>query len=353
MKPEKDPLMGSYVGSRFLMLRRIFWAVPIVSLFTLASYCLQPVSHGAVGSATPEIALELSVREDGTATPLWTKGVAISIGESAANDFAGDNLPLSPKADAWLQVLGDALPFVAIRASELAFLFDVPSLDATVVVGNRGSSDGFAWVPSYIGINVQAFADTYGLPTNGASERVVRIVAHEYLHLLTYAFYENHIELRQTPFDRALWTLFFEGIGDYVSVSSRWLPDEQGVYSITAAGTLTKLEPIFIERLEMLATANNELESELRAGISMGKFDEKWGSLPVAIWLHSEVKRCGEAATLQAFFRLERAGVLMLASRHAAPELRPRIKALQDMLGGHSNRSDNPNAECLASAQSS
>ena len=77
--------------------------------------------------------------------------------------------------------------------------------------------------------------------------------------------------------------MFFEGIGDYVSVSRRWLPDQQSNYSPIAAGTLRKLEPILVERVELLMTANAALEKELRTGISMGKFDEKWGSLPVAL----------------------------------------------------------------------
>jgi hypothetical protein len=91
-----------------------------------------------------------------------------------------------------------------------------------------------------------------------------------------------------------------------------------------------ELEPIFVNRLESLADANEMQEDELRAGISMGKFDKKWGSLPVALWLHSEVKRCGEQKTMQSVFRLERSSVLALAERHIQPELLPRVKALQE-----------------------
>jgi hypothetical protein len=209
-------------------------------------------------------------------------------------------------------------------------MLDIEAADATIVVGNRGSSDGFGWVPSFIGINVQAFADTYGEPVEGAVDRMTRIIAHEYLHLLTYANYPNHRELRTTPFDRALWTIFFEGIGDYVSVSSQWLPDGKGNYSPRSARTLMELEPVFVKRLELLAAANGAQEEELRAGISMGKFDKKWGSLPFALWLHNEAVRCGERETMRAVFRMERESVLALAARHIQPELRHRIEALQD-----------------------
>lgn len=199
---------------------------PVILFCAVASCDRQPSVNNHLGAKTPEISLELSVREDGTATPLWTRGIAISIGENAANELARDDLPLTPQAGAWLKILREALPLVTVRAGELATLLDVPPLNAKIVVGNRGSSDGFGWIPSYIGINVQSFADTYGPPTEGATDRMVRITAHEYMHLLTYAFYPNHLELRQTPLDRALWTVFFEGVGDYVSVSRRWLPDK-------------------------------------------------------------------------------------------------------------------------------
>jgi hypothetical protein len=300
--------------------------------------CNPPAAEDSqTGVQAPTILLEFAVREDGTATELWTNGTAISIGENRARALARENRPFSADAAAWNEKLDKSLPLVAQRVGELARLFDVAPLDAQIVVGNRGSWDAFGWVPNHIGINAQAFADTYGPPSDDAADRVVRIAAHEYLHLLTYAHYENHQELRRTPFDRALWTMFFEGIGDYVSVSARWLPDEQGNYSSVTADTLKKLEPVFVERLEELAFASDEQEQDLRAGLSIGKFDEKWGSLPVALWLHSEVKRCGESATLRAMFRLERAGVLELALRHAAPELRPRINKLQSIVEGQTD----------------
>jgi hypothetical protein len=268
------------------------------------------------------------VRGDGTATPLWTAGIAVAIGRSAADSFAAESVPLTSEAQLWIDVLRAVLPAIADRAAELAVPFDVQPFDATIVAGNRGSSDGFGWVPTYIGINVQEFADVYGSPDDEAQARMTRIVAHEYLHLLTYAYYPNHMELRGTPFARALWTMFFEGIGDYTSVSSRWLPDEDGSYSDVTARTLERLEPILITRLEALATATLEAEAQLRSGIAMGKFDEKWGSLPVALWLHTETARCGKRNVLQTMFRRGPKAVLPLARHHIAPELRPRLDDL-------------------------
>jgi hypothetical protein len=328
--------------------QRFAWALIILCATVTALSEPQGIARGKTNETLPEIALEPGVRDDGTATRLWTEGIAVAVGMHRALELSRRQQPLSPGAEAWLRVLEEAMPMIAERAGQLARMVNVAPLDATVVVGNRGSSDGFGWVPNFVGINADAFVETYGPPAGDATDRMVRIVAHEYLHLLTYAYYGNHSDLRQTPIDRALWTIFFEGIGDYVSVSARWLPDELGDFSSVASDSLERLEPVFVERLEMLASADSSREPELRVNIAMGKFDEKWGSLPLALWLHSESRRCGEEATLRAIFRLERDGVLELASRYAAPELRVRIRTLAARLGRPVAEAGYVGASCLA-----
>ena len=268
------------------------------------------------------------MREDGTATPTWTAGIAVAIGRDAAEAFARERRPWSDEARAWLDVLADALPDAAARSRVLARPFGLEPFDATVAAGNRGSSDAFGWVPRHIGVNVEAFHEAYGPPDEAALPRMTRIVAHEYVHLLTYARYPDHRERRDTPLNRALWTMFFEGIGDFVSVSERWLPGPDGADSPVAARTLQRLEPILVERLEALAAAAPDAEAELRRGICTGKFDQKWGSLPVALWLHRDAQALGEHRTLETIVDLGRDGVLPLALRHAAPELRPRLAVL-------------------------
>ena len=305
----------------------------------MAVACMPMLFSGPVGAVDepdgrqPSLILELSVRDDGTATDVWQAGTSIAIGDEAARRYAEQDLPLSEQAAAWYRVLESALADISQRAKDVADAFGLPAMDAVIVAGNRASSDAFGWVPNYIGINVQAFAETYGPPGDTAEDRMVRIVAHEYLHLLTYAHYPDHRARRTTPFDRALWTIFFEGIGDYVSVSERWLPGPAGSYSVVAADTLRRLEPIFVDRLEQLAVAGPESEPTLRHEIAMGKFDRKWGSLSFALWLHSEAALCGERETLRTVLRLERDSVFRLALRHAAPELRPAIRALAASTG--------------------
>lgn len=278
--------------------------------------------------------LELSVREDGTATATWTEGIAVAIGNETAQAYQRQELPLSPEASAWLEVLEVALPRVEARAPELASLFDLDAFDATVVAGNRGSSDAFAWVPDHIGINLEAFGESYGSPDEDAVDRMSRIVVHEYVHLLNYAYYPDHLSRRDTPMNRALWTIFHEGIGDYFSMSRRWLPGPHGAYSPVTTETLRRLEPVFVERLEAAIDASSEEEETLRRNISMGKFDQKWGSLPLALWLRSEARVRGERQVLEEMIRLGPDGVLPLALRYIAPHLRPRLEAISEVVDG-------------------
>lgn len=281
----------------------------------------------------PLLRLERGVRADGTATDARTEGIAVAIGRERAEELARERRPFDDGDLAWWRVLEAARPAIEARAAGLVESLGVEPLGAVIVAGNRGSSDGFGWAPRSIGINLSAFRESYGAPDSDAADRMARIVAHEYLHLLTYAAWPRHRELRTTPFDRALWTLFFEGIGDFVSMSARWHPAPAGTPSPAAAEALARLEPELVARLEALAGATPEEEPGLREGISMGRFDRKWGSLPFALWLRAEAAQIGEAEALRRAFRLGPAGVLPLALRHASPALRPRLEALARRLG--------------------
>ena len=303
--------------------------VESLALILVAVGCGRASAAGQ-DAAPPPLGLEVSlgVKDDGTATAVWAEGIAVAVGREAADTFAREVHPLTPEARAWFEVTREAVPAIQARVAELATLFAEPPPDMVIVVGNRGSSDAFAWMPDHVGINAQAFVESYGPPDEGAVDRMVRIVAHEILHLMTYAAYPDHLEVRTTPWERALWTMFFEGIGDFVSVSERWKPVDGVVPEVTRT-TLARLEPIFVGRLEAFAAHPSEDEErELRKGLTIGKFDRKWGSLPVALWMRMETIERDELEVLAEMLRLGPDGVLPLALRHIAPELRPRIEAL-------------------------
>src|SRR5262249_40728843 len=55
-----------------------------------------------------------------------------------------------------------------------------------------------------------------------------------------------------------------------------------------AAVALTELEPRFVARLTALSCSSGDAEPALRAGLSSGPFAQKWGALPVALWLAAD-----------------------------------------------------------------
>jgi hypothetical protein len=58
-------------------------------------------------------------------------------------------------------------------------------------------------------------------------------------------------------------------------------------------------------------------------GLAWGPFREKWGALPVALWLAAESR--GDEHALRPFVAAGSARVLALARRHLAPELAQRL----------------------------
>ena len=130
---------------------------------------------------------------------------------------------------------------------------------------------------------------------------------------------------QETPLERALWACLAEGLGNYRSLSPRWF-EAGGGLSEHARDVLGRLEPIFVERLAALASATDANSDGLMQGLSMGPFEEKWGALPVALWLASETAE--DPGALAAWIERGSRGVLVLARRHLPADLAARLPTL-------------------------
>jgi len=156
---------------------------------------------------------------------------------------------------------------------------------ATIVIGNGGGQDAFTHDPTTIGFDVARLHAEYGdatAPEN--TDRIDRFFRHEYTHLLQKAWLREHPYDENTPLRAALAGVWKEGLGNYYSLSEKW----RGASSETAAKARAELEPRFVVRLAALACASSEEARALTADLSMGRFDQKWGALPVALWLEAE-----------------------------------------------------------------
>jgi hypothetical protein len=107
-------------------------------------------------------------------------------------------------------------------------------------------------------------------------------------------------------------------LGTWYSLSPRWRARD-GEPSAAASEVLATLEPRFAARLSALACAPVDRAAELTADLSTGAFDAKWGALPAALWLETEVSRSDGA--VREFVLAGPEGIWELAARRLSPPL--------------------------------
>jgi hypothetical protein len=212
----------------------------------------------------------------------------------------------------------------------LALLFDPVSAPAraTIVLGNRGGEDAFTHDSVTIGFDLAALQANYGdagQPVN--QDRIDRFFRHEYTHLMQKAWLVTHLWAPSTPFDAALLDIWLEGLGNYYSLSERW-KTVNGAPSESAARALAVLVPRLVERMSALACTTREEGEVLMADLSMGRFDRKWGALPVALWLERDQSESPDA--LRRFVLAGPAGVWTLIERHVAQDQTARLRAARE-----------------------
>lgn len=163
-----------------------------------------------------------------------------------------------------------------------------PPDTATIVVGNGGGQDAFTHDATTIGFDLARLHAEYGDATTAENAaRIDRFFRHEYTHLLQKAWLREHPYDASTPLRAALLGIWTEGLGNYHSLSEKWRGGSE-----TAARARGELEPRFVARLAALGCASNG--DALTADLSMGRFERKWGALPVALWLAADEKAVRE-----------------------------------------------------------
>ena len=153
--------------------------------------------------------------------------------------------------------------------------------------------------------------------------RIRRILSHEYTHLLTIRRLKKHPEKRGTPLERALFSTWFEGLGNYYSLSSKWYTPDKTL-SKKAAELLNDLAPVFVDRIIKLSkTSDNAEEIKLRKGLSAGPFQQKWGAVTTALWLMKDTQ-CNNLK-LKKWIEAGPAGVLLLAEKYLPNHLKEKL----------------------------
>ncbi|MCA9522010.1 MAG: hypothetical protein KC609_13600 [Myxococcales bacterium] len=271
----------------------------------------------------PPPALQLGLTPSGTPSPRWLAAIVARRGNRRPTPGDLVRHPLSAEQRAWLNELRAVLPLWRGRdrlAVERAYSgANVPAL--TLLVGNYGGDDGFTFGRAVIALDLSALIRTYGAVSGRSAAQLRRLLSHELAHLLTKARLAR--PRSETPLQRALRQIYYEGLGHYWSLGERWV-DGRGRLTAQARKVLRELTPILVERLIALSGSPDSRRVELLLrGLANGPFRQKWGALPFALWLSVETQR--SPLDLERWIRRGPAAVLALARRHLAPRQARRL----------------------------
>ncbi len=271
------------------------------------------------------VTVALGVEADGTVTDAWVDAIRGWHDGEALGDVLREQHAMSDEEAGWAALIHSRAAAWSAMTDSLRLPFGgvVPPEAAYVLLGNVGGQDAFTPSDSTIGFDLRRLSDLYGAASASENaDRIDRLFAHEFTHLLHKAWREEHEPLVTSPLDRALWDCLVEGLGNYRSLSARWLEDE-GDLTPHAREVLTRLQPIFAERLAALQHASDAEASVLMEGLSSGPFDQKWGALTVALWLALESR--GDDRRLRRWVDAGPRGVLTLARTYLPPDLQGRV----------------------------
>jgi hypothetical protein len=229
--------------------------------------------------------------DGGAATAQWQAMLRKRLDPQAFDSVAAIRKPLAPDERVWRRLILDRAPAWKNEIPALVQLFEPasPPANVLIVLGNRGGEDAFTHDPTTMGFDLAALQANYRnarAPAN--QERIDRFFRHEYTHLMQKAWLTTRPWTADTPVREALLDIWLEGLGNYFSLGDRW-KTVQGTRSEPAAQALAELEPRFVQRMAALACAPPEAAVELMSGLSTGPFDQKWGALPVALWLELDM----------------------------------------------------------------
>lgn len=149
-------------------------------------------------------------------------------------------------------------------------------IDSVIVVtGLAEVDDAFTFKNHIIALTLNSFLSNYGSVNDTTNKaKLSRIFQHELSHLYAKRWMQKNPVKLTNPFSRALWECWYEGIGNYFSLSNQWKTIGQNENELVTK-TLNELVPIFTTRMIALSTASVENEPQLIEGLSRGQFSKK------------------------------------------------------------------------------
>ncbi len=240
------------------------------------------------------------------------------------NDSTTLNIISSTKDSSWIKNIYQAIPRWKKILPKLQKPFFNVSLSDTIyiVIGNQLADDAFTHGNNTICFDIQQLSEYGKGESEENKERIDRIFSHEYIHLLHKSWRKDKIIIT-TQWEKILLECVNEGLGNYYSLSQKWKIDTQGKIPEITKNTLKKLEPIFVEKF-CFAFHHQNFDDSLFNKLSKGKFEEKWGALPVALWLDRETH--SDSQLLRQWIEKGLDGVLYLADKYLEEPYRSKLR---------------------------
>jgi len=300
----------------------------IVILIGLA-FLITACANSNQDALRPETRLLVELGQDtyGRPTKNWLRAVSVFNDDASLAQLSQVSKPFSSDELLWVELITQKVESWPTQVDLLRAPFSKtsPPEVVTIILGNTGGNDAFIAEDRNIAFDLAKMQSLYGpADTPANDDRIDRFFAHEVTHLLHKEWQRVHQPIIESPLEDALWDCLVEGIGNYYSLSGRWT-DENGELSQHAQDVLRRLEPTFVERMSLLETASEEEAHALARGLSMGPFEEKWGALPVALWLTQEVKE--DQGALRKWVDAGPWGVMELAAKYLPDDLAARLRA--------------------------
>jgi SAM-dependent methyltransferase len=247
------------------------------------------------------LVVKLGMSEDGAVTSEWIEAIRQRHDEEALSAIQAIKKRLSEEEALWAGLIKRKVStwLAMIDSLQIPFQAITPPDTVAILLGNLGGEDAFVYSDTTICFDLSKLHSYYGsASTTANSGRIDRFFAHEFTHLLHKAWRKKHGLKLESPFEYALWECLTEGLGNYRSLSDKWIL-AGGKLTQHAHEVLSRLQPIFIKRLSALEHATAAEAAPLLEGLSMGPFDQKWGALTVALWLVQEARKAsGEVLEL-------------------------------------------------------
>ena len=289
----------------------------LLSIFTVSMSCSDSTKQY-------QITYERGVDELGYPTKIWIDVMRGEVSQEKLAQMINTSKELSESEIEWVHLIQSRFSEWEKQFDDIAIPFSeiqIPN-QISIVCGNSGNKDAFASkeFETKIFFNLSILFREYGSAKKFQNQdRIDRLFAHEFTHLLQYQWFKKNPFSADTHFKKALLICFMEGFGHYRSLSSRWRTTD-GKMTQHAESTLGALEHIFVKRISALRKARDEDVAELMTGITTGRFDKKWGALTVALWLVKESN--GDDAKLRKWVNLGPEGIIQLARKYLPEKLK-------------------------------